>query len=106
MKSAVTTALLAAFFSLTAFTARAQAITSTDWAAAQLSIPDDVEPTWQLYDSLGDAYMFKGDSSMALYCYGKAIQLNTALNGNLKSYDKLKKYYQQQESSFYLKEEY
>lgn len=99
------TTLLPAMLVMFASFSSAQPSGSTNWAEDRLAIPPSVKPTWEMYDSLGDAYLLNGDSIMAVYCYGKSIEINTANTGNKKSYEKLKRYYRQQESSFYLKED-
>jgi hypothetical protein len=60
--------------------------------------------TWSAYDSLGDSFLFSGDTSSAIYCYEKAQELDTSKSGNNKSLDKLKRCYHKTAQSFYLKE--
>ena len=60
--------------------------------------------TWQQCDSLGDAAMFEGDTSVAVDYYQKSIQLNASNKDKSAAYEKLKRHYRHAGSSFYLQE--
>ena len=59
---------------------------------------------WQIYDSLGDAYIFQGDTATAIYNYQKAVELNPSNVEHRRAAEKLKRVYMEQSQSFYLKE--
>jgi len=46
--------------------------------------------SWNVYDSLGEAYMIKGEKQLAIKNYNKSIELNPKNEGGLKMLEKLK----------------